>query len=114
MAGQVVERAELREVQLPPQWVSGGQDCDDDAGREGGHGGVAEVMGMVTSPVSRHGRADDRGDAQAFGRGEEGQRTHVLQVRRTPNRPNPHTRTLRESSRYADAIPRSAVVPLRS
>jgi hypothetical protein len=67
VAGQVVERAELREVQLPPQRVARGEDRQDDAGGECGHGTVAEVVGMVTSPMSRQGRARDRGDAQAFG-----------------------------------------------
>jgi hypothetical protein len=84
VAGEVVEGAEPGEVQVPPQRVAGGQDGDDDAGGEGRHRAVTEVVGMVTSPVPRTGRAGDRDDALAFGRGEEGQRTHVLQVRRCP------------------------------
>jgi hypothetical protein len=113
MPGQIVEGAELREVQLPPQRVASGENGDDDTGGECGHGAVAEVVGMVTGPMSRVCLTGDRGDAQAFGRCEEGQRTHVLQVRRFPKSPNSPCRVPRRSSRYADAIPRSAVVPLR-
>lgn len=48
VAGEVVERSQSREVQLPPQGVTSGQDGDDDPGGEGGHRTVAEVVGMMT------------------------------------------------------------------
>jgi hypothetical protein len=89
VAGDVVEGSELREVQLPPQRIARGEDRDDHSRRECRHRSVTEVMGMVTGPVSRQCRTGDRGDAQAFGRGEEGQRTHVLQVRRFPTSSTP-------------------------
>ncbi|MGN8553796.1 UNVERIFIED_CONTAM: hypothetical protein OHV15_14545 [Microbacterium sp. SLM126] len=89
VSGKIVEAAEPGEVQLPPQWIARREDRYDHSGGKRGHCSVAEVMGMVMGPMSRRGRAGDRGDAQAFGRGEEGQRAHVLQVRRAPKSPTP-------------------------
>jgi hypothetical protein len=114
VAGQVVEGSEPGEVQLPPQRVPSRQNRYDHAGGKSRHRPVTEVVSMVTGPMSRHGRAGDRGDARAFGRGEEGQRTHVLQVRRAPKPPTPHVDNFGNRRFFADAIPRSAVLPLRA
>lgn len=113
VSGQIVEGAQLREVELPPRRVASREDRYDDARSKRRHGSVAEVVGMVTSPVSRAVFTGDRDDAQAFGRCEEGQRTHVLRCFDAPKSLNPPSRAPRESSLFADAIPRSAVVPLR-
>ena len=106
---EVVESAELREVQLPPQRVACGEHGDHHAGGEGSHGTVAEVVRVV--PVSRllgRGHGGDRNDALAFGICEEGQRTHVLCVRRYSEHADPPSRTPRRSSRLTRTlIPRS-------
>ena len=44
VSGEVIERAELREVQLPPQGVAGGEHGDEDAGDERGDRATAEVV----------------------------------------------------------------------
>ena len=44
VGGEVVERAELREVQLPPQRIAGGEHGDEHAGDERGDRTTAEVV----------------------------------------------------------------------
>lgn len=103
---QVVERAEPREVQLPPQRIASGEDGDDDAGGEGRHGTVAEVVGMVTDRGAICGRRGDLGDARSFGCGEGVQRTLVLGGAPIPRKSDsPKPVRYEVSSRYADGIP---------
>lgn len=106
---EVVESAELREVQLPPQRVACGEHGDDHTGGEGSHGTVAEMVRVVpVSRLLRRGHGGDRNDALAFGICEEGQRTHVLCVRRYSEHADPPSRTPRRSSRLTRTlIPRS-------
>lgn len=106
-ARDVVEGAEVGEVQLPPHRIACREDRDGDTPDERGHRATAEVVHGVCGH-RRAGRAAGVCDALAFGRGEEGQRTHVLCVRLSPKTPTPQSRTPRRSSRYAYGIPRSA------
>ncbi len=100
VGGEVVEGAELREVQLPPLRIARGDDGDRHADGESRHGAMAEVMGGM--PRDRSGdRPWVLGDARAFGKGEEGQRAHVLCVRRYSDHADPPSRTPRRSSRAA-------------
>ncbi|MFB8146130.1 hypothetical protein ACFC1W_05240 [Microbacterium sp. NPDC056003] len=44
VGGEVIERAELREVQLPPQRIAGGEHGDEHADDERADGATAEVV----------------------------------------------------------------------
>jgi hypothetical protein len=88
MARHVVEHAQAREVQLPPERIGGREHRGEHAGGEDGDGCEGEVMDAVAyrGPGLRsdsHSACAACGEAD-FGCGEGGQGTLVLWLRRSP------------------------------